>query len=46
MAAFVLRMQRVNLTRTGKAVVGRRSYNSNIFYGLTILIANDIMFTI
>ena len=31
MAAFVLQMQRVNLTRTGKAVISRRHEKSNIF---------------
>ena len=31
MAAFVLQMQRVNLTRTGKALISRRHENSDIF---------------
>jgi|GEM_PF-4255336 len=46
MVAFVLQMQEVNLTRAGKAVVSRRYENSNIFYALTFLVSNDIMFTI
>ena len=46
MGVFIWQMQIVNLTRAGKAVVSRRHENSNIFYVLTILIGNDIMFTI
>ena len=46
MAVFIWQMQIVNLTRAGKDVVSRRHENSIIFYALTFLISNDIMFTI
>ena len=47
MAVFIWQMQIVNLTRAGKTVIPWRTFeNSNIFYALTFLISNDIMFTI
>ena len=47
MAVFIWQMQIVNLIRAGKTVISWRKFeSSNVFSILTILIANDIMFTI
>lgn len=47
MAVFIWQMQIVNLTRAGKIVIPWRKFErSYVFSILTILIANDIMFTI
>ena len=47
MAVFIWQMKIVNLIRAGKTVIPERTFeSSNVFSVLTILIANDIMFTI
>lgn len=47
MAVFIWQMQIVNLIRAGKTVIPERTFeSSNVFSVLTILVANDIMFTI
>lgn len=47
MAVFIWQMQIVNLTRAGKIVIPERTFErSYVFSILTILVANDIMFTI
>ena len=47
MGVFIWQMQLVNLIRAGKTVIRLRTFkSSNVFSVLTILIANDIMFTI